>query len=63
MQPRPRCRCRVCGGDEIDVDEVLDAGVLRLATCTRCGRRWTERPVLALESPLTWAGTETAEAA
>jgi hypothetical protein len=53
----------VCGGDEIDVDEVLDAGVLRLATCTRCGRRWTERPLLALESPFAWTETETAEAA
>ena len=63
MQSRLPCRCRVCGGDEIDLDEVLDAGVLRLATCTRCGRRWTERPLLAVSRPLEWVDAEVAEAA
>jgi hypothetical protein len=43
MEGRRR-RCAVCGGDELDRDEVLDDGVLVLATCLRCAHRWTERP-------------------
>jgi hypothetical protein len=39
-----RQRCAVCGGHELDRDEVLDDGVLALATCLRCAHRWTERP-------------------
>ena len=63
MQSRARCSCRLCGSLEIAVDEVLDAGVLQLAECARCGHRWTERPLLAVSRPLEWAETETAEAA
>jgi hypothetical protein len=37
--------CALCGGCEIERDEVLDAGVLGLAECTRCHHRWTERPL------------------
>jgi hypothetical protein len=37
-------RCAVCGGHEIDRDDVVDGDVLRLATCGRCAHRWTERP-------------------
>ena len=56
-------RCRTCGAHEIDQDEVLEAGVLRLAICERCGQRWTERPLLSVARPLEWADTEAAEAA
>ena len=41
-----RSRCAVCAGHEIESDEVLDAGVLRLAECVRCGHRWTERTLV-----------------
>lgn len=37
--------CAVCGSHEVERDEVLDAGVLGLAECTRCQHRWTERPL------------------
>jgi hypothetical protein len=40
-----RTRCALCGSREIERDEVLDAGVLGLAECTRCHHRWTERPL------------------
>jgi hypothetical protein len=63
MQTRARCACRLCGSQEIDADEVLDGGVLRLAACQRCGHRWTERPLLAVTRPLERAETEVAEAA
>lgn len=63
MQTRTRWECRVCGGHEVDRDEVQGAGALGLAECTRCGHRWTERAQLALSRPLAWAGTEVAEAA
>jgi uncharacterized Zn finger protein len=63
MQTRARCACRLCGSQQLDLDEVLDAGVLRLATCERCGHRWTERPLLAASRPLEWADTEIVEAA
>jgi uncharacterized Zn finger protein len=63
MQTRARCACRLCGSHEIDVDEVLDAAVLRLSACTRCGHRWTERPLLTVARPLEWADAEAAEAA
>ncbi len=63
MHTRTRCACRICGTHEVDLDEVLDAGVLRLAECERCGHRWTERPLLAVSRPLEWAGSEVAEAA
>jgi hypothetical protein len=63
MQTRARCACRLCGSQQLDLDEVLDAGVLRLATCERCGHRWTERPLLAVSRPLEWADAEVAEAA
>jgi hypothetical protein len=43
MQLRTQ-RCAVCGGREIERDEVLEDGVLELATCVRCAHRWTERP-------------------
>ena len=62
MQARARCACRLCGSHEIDVDEVLDAGVLRLAECVRCHHRWTERPLLAVARAPEWADAE-AEAA
>jgi hypothetical protein len=59
------CGCRVCGALEIERDEVLDGGVLELAACTRCGHRWTERPLraLALARPLPATDVEVAEAA
>ena len=44
-------RCAVCGSHELECDEVLEPGGLRLATCVRCAHRWTERlprPALAL---------------
>ena len=63
MHVRTRRACGVCGGHEVSLDEVLDAGVLRLAECERCGHRWTERPLLALSRPLGWADAETTEAA
>ncbi len=63
MQTRARCICRLCGSHEIDVDEVLDAGLLRLAACVRCGHRWTERPLVAVSRLLEGADAEAAEAA
>jgi uncharacterized Zn finger protein len=63
MQTRTRRACRVCGGQELSLDEVLDAGVLRLAECERCGHLWTERPLLAVPRALAGAETELAEAA
>ena len=58
MQIRSK-RCAVCGGHEIESDEVLEGGVLLLASCLRCAHRWTERsPRLARV-----AGREHAEAA
>jgi hypothetical protein len=51
MRNRTRCACGLCGSHELDLDEVLDAGVLRLAACVRCGHRWTERPLLAAARP------------
>ncbi len=63
MHTRTRCACRVCGAHEVDVDEVLEGGALRLALCERCGHRWTERPLLAVSRPLEWVGSEVAEAA
>jgi len=63
VQSRTGRECEVCGGHEVARDEVLDAGVLGLAECARCGHRWTERPRLALSRPLTWSDTEVAEAA
>jgi hypothetical protein len=47
MRTRTRCACGLCGSRELDLDEVLDAGALRLAACVRCGHRWTERPLAA----------------
>lgn len=79
MHTRTRRACRVCGGGEVSLDEVLDAGVLCLAECERCGHLWTERPLLEwterpllewTERPLLaatrapeWAETEVAVAA
>ena len=51
MRTRTRCACGLCGSCELDLDEVLDTGVLRLAACVRCGHRWTERPLLAIARP------------
>lgn len=48
MRTRTRSACGLCGSRELDLDEVLDTGVLRLAACVRCGHRWTERPLVAL---------------
>ena len=57
-------RCAVCGGHEIECDEVLDAEVLRLATCRRCAHRWTERaPRLLLAVGRESADAEVAAAA
>jgi hypothetical protein len=53
----------VCGGHEILLDEVLDAGVLCLAACERCGHLWTERPLLRVARLPEWAEGEVAEAA
>ena len=63
MQTRTRRACGICGGYEVSLDEVLDAGVLGLAECQRCGHLWTERPLLAVPRALAWAGSEVAEAA
>jgi len=71
MHTRTRRACRVCGGREVSLDEVLDAGVLCLAECERCGHlwterpllEWTERPLLAVPRALAGAETEVAEAA
>ena len=71
MHTRTRRACRVCGGGEVSLDEVLDAGVLCLAECERCGHlwterpllEWTERPLLAVPRALAGAETEVAEAA
>ena len=57
-------RCAVCGGHEIECDEVLEGGVLRLATCRRCAHRWTERsPRLLLAAGREGADAEVAAAA
>jgi hypothetical protein len=37
-------RCLVCGSSEIRTDEVIDRGVLLLAECRHCDRRWTGPP-------------------
>ena len=63
MQAHMRSRCRLCGAHEVSTDEVLDAGVLRLAECERCGHLWTERPLLLAARPPEWAEGEVAEAA
>jgi uncharacterized Zn finger protein len=63
MHTRTRRACRVCGGGEVSLDEVLDAGVLCLAECERCGHLWTERPLLAVPRAPEWAETEVAVAA
>jgi uncharacterized Zn finger protein len=63
MMARTRCACRVCGSAEVDLDEVLDAALLQLASCERCGHRWTDRPLLALARPLAATEPEVAEAA
>ena len=63
MQTRMERDCRVCGGREVERDEVQGASALGLAECMRCGHRWTEDARLALSRPLAWAGTEVAEAA
>ena len=63
MQTRTRRACGLCGGHEVSLDEVLDAGVLCLAECERCGHLWTERPLLAVPRALAWAETGVAEAA
>jgi len=55
--------CRVCGGREVERDEVLDAGALGLAECARCGHRWTERARLALARSFAGADAEVSEAA
>ena len=55
--------CRVCGGHEVERDEVQGAGALGLAECTRCGHRWTERARLALSRSFAGADAEVAEAA
>ena len=63
MQLQAR-RCVVCGCREIERDEVLDDGVLELATCVRCAHRWTERaPRLALAVGRESAAEEVAAAA
>ena len=63
MNAGTRRTCRLCGGHEVSVDEVLDAGVLRLAECERCGHLWTERPLHAVARALDRPESEVAEAA
>lgn len=63
MHARTQPGCQVCGEHEVERDEVLDAGALGLAECTRCGHRWTEPARLALSRPLAGADAEVAEAA
>lgn len=50
--------CRVCGCEEVWMDEVMDAHAaqghwMRLAECPRCDHRWTEtvRPAVAISAP------------
>jgi uncharacterized Zn finger protein len=62
MHSRTPVGCPVCGGRDVERDEVLDAGPLGLAACTRCGHRWTERP-LARARAIRAAETGAAEAA
>jgi hypothetical protein len=63
MQGR-RQRCAVCGGHEIERDEVLEEGVLELSACVRCAHRWTERPArLVLATGRESADAEVAAAA
>jgi len=63
MRTRTRRACRVCGGHEVSLDEVFEAGVLGLAECERCGHLWTERPLLAVPRALAGVESEVAEAA
>jgi uncharacterized Zn finger protein len=63
MQTRTRRPCGVCGGHEVSLDEVLDAGVLCLGECERCGHLWTERALLAVPRAFAAALREVAEAA
>jgi hypothetical protein len=63
MNARTQRGCRVCGGPEVERDEVLDGGPLGLAACTRCGHRWTERPRLALARVAVMSDAEVADAA
>lgn len=35
-------RCLVCGFSEVRTDEVVDRGLVLLASCPRCDHRWTE---------------------
>jgi hypothetical protein len=63
MQGRTRRHCAVCGSGELDVDEVLDAGVLRLGECRRCRHRWTERALFAVPALTECADAEVAAAA
>lgn len=60
MRNRMRCACGLCGSRELDLDEVHDAGVLRLAACMRCGHRWTEQPLLAVARPADAEGSAAA---
>jgi len=43
-------RCLVCGFAEVRTDEVVDRGILLLASCPRCDHRWTE-PLAAEAAP------------
>jgi hypothetical protein len=38
---RTLLRCLLCGSSEVHTDEVVDRGVVLLAQCRRCDRRWT----------------------
>jgi transcription elongation factor Elf1 len=38
---RTLLRCLVCGSSEVHTEEVVDRGVILLAQCRRCDRRWT----------------------
>lgn len=44
---RAESACPVCGGHEIEMDQVSDAGRWLLASCGRCDHRWTSRDVTA----------------
>jgi len=63
MRTRRSAVCRLCGSAELDFDEVLEAGVLRLAACVRCDHRWTERPLVTVWRARAPAETEPLEAA
>jgi len=47
MQTATTRGCPLCGGHEIERDEVLAGGVLLIAWCMRCWHRWTS-PSLVL---------------